>query len=195
MSDPWQQSYMQQPLQLYALELCPIEYNNDSSHDDDDDETPNMDDHIDITINRKVFSELYALRCYTDIANYVMHKRSETSVHHYRGTRAQYDDDITYTCDYTNTPTGTADNSNSGRKAFLFDTSPSSPSSASPLPSSSFCIYLQAMGRPSPWLVWWPGRAPRPDVRPTRQGLGGGHRCWGRHWRGVSYPLRQEARH
>ena len=120
MSDPWQQSYTQQPPQLCAIELCPIEYNNNDDHDDDDDGTPNMDDRIESTINRKVFSELYSLRCYTDIANYIMHKISETSPQHYKGTRAQYDDNIEYTYDYTNTPAGTADN-NSGHKTFPFN--------------------------------------------------------------------------
>ena len=113
-SDQWQQSYPQPPhIEFCALEICPIEHNDKQNHhDSEDDETHNTDDHIDITINKRCFYELFAIKDYVNIANYIYYRISETSMQQYKNeqeqVQAQYDDNIVYS---SNTPSRDADTS------------------------------------------------------------------------------------
>ena len=71
MCDPWQQSYGAPHIEFCAVEICPVEHSKQNYHDDESDETYNTDEHIDITINKGVFSRMFALECYEDIARYI----------------------------------------------------------------------------------------------------------------------------
>ena len=66
---------------------------------------------MNITIDKQSFYELYAIRDYTNIANYIMFKILETGTGRYKTNKALYDDNV----DYSNMPSRDADTSSSGQ--------------------------------------------------------------------------------